>query len=82
MIMKERIREIVSPSQRHQGICQQLNAYLGYGVKQACLAMPTFKQVEVGYPEGISRRFDIGDTIPVGDLLPGFSLDAAAVLKD
>jgi len=71
--------EIISPSERPGEIRKKLRQYVDYGVKQVWQVYPDNQEIIVHFPDNTSKTYRVGDTISGGDLLPGFSLDVAAV---
>ncbi len=73
--------EIVSPSQSYPEMRDKVNEYTRFGTQQVWLVLPRSQQVEVHSPDRTARTYDADDTIPGGDLLPGFSLHVAAIFE-
>jgi Uma2 family endonuclease len=74
--------EIVSPSQDRPEMLAKTSEYLRFGSKQVWLVFPAEKQVEVHFPDSAPEIYRVGDTVPGGDLLPGFSLQVAEVFEE
>jgi Uma2 family endonuclease len=74
--------EIVSPSERTSTTRAKLNDYLRFGTQQVWLVYPDTKQVEVYQADGTSITYSAGQSITVGELLPGFTVDAAAIFEE
>src|SRR5688572_226096 len=74
--------EIVSPSERTSTTRAKLNDYLRFGTHQVWLVYPDTQQVEVYHADGTAITHSVGQTISGGDLLPGFSLEVAAIFED
>jgi Uma2 family endonuclease len=73
--------EIISPTERPGGIRKKLHEYLSHGVKQVWQIYPENREIVVYLPDETSKTYRPGDTIPGGDLLPGFTLDVAQVFE-
>ena len=74
--------EIVSPSQSRPEMLAKVSEYLRYGSKQVWLVFPAQKQIEVHFPDSSPQIYTVGDTIPGGDLLPGFLLDVSVLFTN
>jgi len=72
--------EIVSPSQKEPQMLAKANEYFHYGTQVVWLVYPRQKTIEVHTP-GKAIKYGLGDTIPGGDLLPGFSLSVSQVFE-
>lgn len=73
--------EIISPSERSAAIRNKLNLYLEHGVKQVWQVYPDNQQIVVNFSDGSAKTYGLGDTLPGGDLLPGFALDVARLFE-
>jgi Uma2 family endonuclease len=73
--------EIISPSQSYSEVREKVSEYLTHGARQVWFVLPQNREIEVHLSGGIIRTYHPGDTVPGGDLLPGFSLDVAAVFE-
>lgn len=73
--------EIISPSQDYDEMIEKRDEYFQYGTKQVWIVLPNLKQIEVHLPDGTSKTYRLGQTIPGGDLLPGFTLDVSAIFS-
>lgn len=73
--------EIISPSQDYDELIEKRDEYFQYGTKQVWIVLPNLKQIQVHLPDGSSRTYKIGQVIPGGDLLPGFTLDVSAIFE-
>jgi Uma2 family endonuclease len=71
--------EIISPTERPGEIRKKLHEYLDHGVKQVWQVFSDSQEIVVHFPDGTSKTYRPGDTLSGGDLLPGFTLDIAAV---
>lgn len=74
--------EIISPSERPDAIQQKLNEYLDHGVEQVWQVYPETRQIVVNYADRTAKTYRVGDTIPGGDLLPGFALTVATIFEE
>jgi len=73
--------EIISPSERPGKISEKLGEYLQFGVKQVWQVYPEKREIIVNLPDGTTITYSDGDTLPGGDLLPGFGMDVATVFE-
>ena len=71
--------EIVSPTQYRPEMLSKAAEYLQHGTQEVWLVFPREQQIEVHRPDRAPKIYGVGDTIPGGDLLPGFELAVAAV---
>lgn len=73
--------EIVSPSQDRDETVAKAAAYFRYGTQQVWIVLPDAKAIEAHLPDETFIVYQMGDTLPGGELLPGFTLEVAAVFK-
>lgn len=73
--------EMISPSERIGTISKKLRDYFTYGTRQVWLIYLEDKEIVVHKPNVKPETYRIGDTLSGGDLLPGFTLDVAAVFE-
>lgn len=73
--------EIVSPSQSLETMVSKANEYFAHDTAQVWLVLPTVQQIQVYTPDGKMTAYRVGDTVPGGDLLPGFRLEVAAIFE-
>lgn len=73
--------EIISPSQTYSAMTDKIDDYFRSGTRQVWLVLPDKKQVEVHFPDKKPEKYRIGQSIPGGDLLPGFTLEVAQVFE-
>lgn len=73
--------EVISPTERPGPILKKLGEYLTYGVKQVWHVYPAKQEIIVYLPDGSNHTYPITDTVPGGDVLPGFSLPIADLFK-
>jgi len=66
--------EIVSPSDFAQDLEVKVEQYLRYGAQQVWIVFPKQKQVHVHQPGSPRMVLNESETLPGGDLLPGFSV--------
>jgi Uma2 family endonuclease len=71
--------EVVSPSERAGEIAAKVKDYLRYGTQQVWVVYPDLGQAIVHLPDGTARTYE--DTLPAGDLLPGFALNLGEIFK-
>ena len=73
--------EIISPSERAVDMRTKLRDYLRTGVRQVWQVYPETQEVVVYAADGTVHTYDIGQTIPGADVLPGFALPVADVFE-
>ena len=73
--------EVVSPTERTKDVEDKVKLYLDAGAKQVWTLYPQIKMVTVHTPDGMTKRYALGDTLTGGDLLPEFSLKVADIFK-
>lgn len=73
--------EIVSPSQDRPEMLAKTSEYLRFGSKQVWLVFPAQKQIEVHFPDRPAETYNLDDTVPGGNLIPGFTLNVAEVFE-
>lgn len=73
--------EIVSPTDRSTDVTNKTQIYLDHGTQQVWIVHPEHKLVTVHLPDGVARTYKEHDTIPGGDLLPGFELPVAEIFR-
>jgi Uma2 family endonuclease len=71
--------EIVSPTDRVGAVRKKLREYFQYGTREVWLVYPDAKEIVVHKPGQKPITYILGDVLPGGDLLPGFTLDVAFV---
>lgn len=71
--------EIVSPSEKTAETQAKVNDYLRTGTREVWVVYPETRQVAVLRPDGTATIYGLGQTIPGGSLLPGFSLEVTGV---
>ncbi|MBI4339512.1 MAG: Uma2 family endonuclease [Chloroflexi bacterium] len=73
--------EVVSPSDTAAQIEMKVHDYLRSGVAQVWVAYPEGKRVHVYTKDGKALRYESGDALPGGDLLPGFSVAVREIFE-
>jgi Uma2 family endonuclease len=73
--------EIISPSERAADMRAKLRDYLRTGVRQMWQVYPDTQEVIVHLADGTVNTYEIGQTIPGADVLPGFELPVADVFE-
>jgi Uma2 family endonuclease len=73
--------EIVSPSDTPQVIHEKMTDYFTYGTQQMWLVYPKQQKIVVHFPDGTAHTYQKGESVPGGDLLPGFELKVADVFE-
>lgn len=68
-------------TERPGDIRRKLNDYLTHNVQQVWQVYPDTQEIIVYTPDGAAWTYAAGQTLPGGDLLPGFKLDVAAVFR-
>jgi Uma2 family endonuclease len=71
--------EIISPSERAVAMRAKIKDYLRTGVRQVWQVYPETQEVLVYLADGTVRTYDIGQTIPGGEILPGLALPVADI---
>jgi len=78
----ELVVEIRSKNDSPAYIRRKVEHYLRAGVENVWLVDPAAKTVTIHAPNGEPTTHGIGDTLELGDLIPGFSLPVADVFRD
>jgi Uma2 family endonuclease len=65
--------EIISPSEKQTDMVRKVREYFDGGAEQVWHVFPERQEVIVFTSPTETRALDTGDTLDVGDLLPGFS---------
>jgi len=73
--------EIISPSERIGIVRSKLRDYFTYGTKQVWLVHTGDKEITVHHSFDEYKVYQVGDTLPGGDILPGFALDVGFVFR-
>jgi Uma2 family endonuclease len=73
--------EIVSPSQSYSEMTEKIDLYFRYGTKQVWLVLPDKKQIEVHFPDRKPEKYIVGQSVPGGEMLPGFSLEVSGLFE-
>ncbi|MEO8394240.1 MAG: Uma2 family endonuclease [Chloroflexota bacterium] len=73
--------EVVSPSDRADQIEKKVTEYLQYGTRLLWVVYPATKTV-VAYTSTSMRRFEMGETLDGGDVLPGLTLAVADIFAE
>lgn len=73
--------EVISPTERIGALRRKLRDYFKYGTQQVWLLYPDEREIVVHTSVDDAKPYRMGDTLTGGDLLPGFSLDIAAVFE-
>lgn len=71
--------ETVDGSDLASYMLDKIMIYLEHGTQQVWIVYPGRRLVLVHHPDGISRTYKEHDTIPGGNLLPGFELPVADI---
>jgi Uma2 family endonuclease len=74
--------EVLSPSDTPEVIFGKLRDYFTYGTQQVWLVNHKQKKIVVHFPDGTAMTYGAGETVPGGNVLPGFTLDVARVFED
>lgn len=74
--------EVISPSERIGIIRGKLRDYFTYGTQQVWLVYPEDKEIVVHTSFDDYKTYRVGDTLPGGDMLPGFALDVAKIFEN
>jgi len=73
--------EVISPSETGTEIRRKLKDYLRTGTRQVWQVYPDTKEIMVWLADGTVNTYEIGQTIPGGELLPGFELDVTRIFE-
>lgn len=73
--------EVISPSDRASFMLDKVQTYLEAGTQEVWIVDPERHLVVVHHPDGTARTYKENDTIPGGDLLPGFELPVADIFQ-
>ena len=57
----------------------KITMYLQAGVQLVWLINPAFQTVSVFRPDATPTKLTLGDTLDVGDVLPGFTIPVAEI---
>lgn len=74
--------EVLSPSDRYRKVARKVREYLRAGASQVWVFDPEDRSAEVHHADGRVEEYGADGVIPGGDLLPGFTLDLAAIWED
>ncbi|MEO8607147.1 MAG: Uma2 family endonuclease [Chloroflexota bacterium] len=77
-ITPELVVEIQSPGQSEQFMVDKADVYLGYGARISIIVFPLLRAVEVRR-SGTHKRFFEGESIDLGDLLPGLIIPVSDI---
>ncbi|MCB0164166.1 MAG: Uma2 family endonuclease [Anaerolineae bacterium] len=80
-VAPELVIEILSPDDRWMTVNQKIDEYFTAGVVQIWIADPKRQHVDVYYSPTDFKRFSTGDTLPGGDILPGFTVAVAELFE-
>jgi Uma2 family endonuclease len=73
--------EVVSPSERAEGVQERVRDWFAGGVRQVWMVYPSVERVHVLRSPADVQILGGGETISGGDLLPGFSCPVAALFR-
>lgn len=73
--------EIISPNDRSSEIRRKVKSYFEHGTQQVWLVYPDSEEISVHLPDGSAKTYSAPDTVPGGDLLPGFALDLTRIFR-
>lgn len=73
--------EIVSPTERTSDTRAKLNDFLQAGSQQVWLVYPATQQVTTYDADGSATTFEVGQSLPGGELLPGFSIAVIEIFQ-
>lgn len=71
--------EVISPNNRYQEIDEKIWDYFVHGVRQVWIVVPTSRRITVYFSESEARIWRVGETLDVGEILPGFQLPLADI---
>lgn len=73
--------EVASPSDRLSNLRRKCSDYLANGARLAVLIVPEHMIVEIYLPGRDAQVFESSGPVPLDPILPGFTLDLAAVAE-
>lgn len=71
--------EVVSPTDEFSDVVAKLREYFEYGVRRVWVILPEQRQVYVYDSPTTVRILSAGDSLPGGEILPGFSIPLASL---
>lgn len=74
--------EIISQNDIYGDVDDKADEYLRAGSKAVWIVNPRHRTVSVHTPDDASVVYQMGDTIPGGEVLPGFELPVADIFED
>ena len=69
--------EILSPSDRVEEINEKIGDYVACGVRMVWIVDPYLRTVQVHRPDAAPGMFNVEQTLPGGDVLPGLEIAVA-----
>jgi len=74
--------EVVSPSESASDLNRKVDLMLGAGAIAVWVVYPIQREIRVFRPDGSATRHNIGDTLSLPELLPGWELPVARIFED
>ena len=74
--------EVISQNDIYGDVDDKAAEFLRAGTKAVWIVNPRRRTVAVHTPDNIAVTYQIGDTIPGGEILPGFELPVADIFED
>jgi Uma2 family endonuclease len=66
------VAEVLFPRSNQEFVREKLRDFLAVGVSWAWMVDPNTRTVVTFQPDGTEKRFELGESLDGGDLLPGF----------
>lgn len=73
--------EILSPSDKMEGVSEQIEEYLALGVALVWVIDPRFRTVEAFRPDAEPQLFNVQQTLAADPFLPGFNTPVRAIFE-
>ena len=74
--------EVISQNDTYGDVDDKASEFLRAGSKAVWIVNPRRRTVAVHTPDNIAVTYQVGDAIPGGEILPGFSLPIADIFED
>ena len=74
--------EIISKNDTYGEVDDKADEFLAAGTQMVWIVNPRRRTVAVHTPDALPQLYNIGDTIPGGEVLPGFALPVSEIFAD
>ena len=74
--------EIISKNDTYGDVDDKADEFLAAGSQAVWIVNPRRRTIAVHTPDGLPAVYNIGDSIPGGEILPGFELPLADIFQD